>query len=258
MIRFASLGSGSKGNATLIEAGESPKDTRLLLDCGYSVVQVEKRLAKLGRSPKDISAIVVTHEHSDHIVGVGRLSRKYKIPVWLTVGTWNASRDIDFAETHFIDSHSDFDIQDIHLHPFPVPHDAREPCQFVFSDGVSRLGIATDLGCYTPYIVKHLSHLDALLLECNYDFEMLMHGGYPQALKNRVSGQKGHLDNNQATRLLQSLELSKLKHIVGMHVSEKNNLPEYAAKALCEGLDCEEDDVSLASQEDGFSWREIR
>jgi len=258
MIRFASLGSGSKGNATLIEAGISSKDTRLLLDCGYSVVQVEKRLARLGRTPQDLTAIVVTHEHSDHIGGVARLSRKYKLPVWLTVGTWNACRDIDFAETRFIDSHADFEIQDVNLHPFPVPHDAREPCQFVFSDGATRLAIATDLGCFTPHVLSHLSKVDGLLLECNYDHQMLMSGEYPQMLKNRVSGNKGHLDNKQATQLLKKMDLSRLKHIIGMHVSEKNNLPEFAINALCDGLNCEQHAVSLASQEDGFSWRELR
>lgn len=258
MIRFASLGSGSKGNAALIESGPAEKDTRLLLDCGYSVIELEKRLVRLKRSAKDIDAIVVTHEHSDHIAGVGRLSRKYKIPVWLTVGTWNACRDIDFADTHFIDSHADFEIDAIKLHPFPVPHDAREPCQFVFSDGAVRLGVATDLGCYTPHIVKHLNDVDALLLECNYDQKMLLTGEYPLSLKNRVAGIKGHLDNTQATQLLKNLKLPRLKHIIGMHISEKNNRPEYAINALCEGLGCGQDDVSLACQLDGFSWREIR
>ena len=257
MIRFASLGSGSKGNATLIESGPASNKTRLLLDCGYSVKEIEKRLARLERSADDIDAIIVTHEHSDHISGVGRLSRKYKIPVWLTAGTWDACRDSDFADTHFVDSHADFEINDIKLHPFPVPHDAREPCQFVFSDGAVRLGVATDLGCYTPHIVKHLNGVDALLLECNYDQNMLLTGEYPLSLKNRVAGIKGHLDNTQATQLLKNLKLPQLKHIIGMHVSEKNNRPEYATYALCEGLGCEQNDVSLACQSDGFSWREI-
>ena len=257
MIRFASLGSGSKGNATLIESGANDKDTRLLLDCGFSIKEVEKRFAKLDRIVETIDAIVVTHEHSDHIIGVGRLSRKYNIPVWLTPGTWDACRDSAFAETHFIDSHTDFEIKDIKLHPFPVPHDAREPCQFVFSDGAKRLGVATDLGCSTPHIVKHLSNVDGLLLECNYDQRMLMGGAYPQSLKDRVASVKGHLDNTHATQLLKSLELPQLKHIIGMHVSEKNNLPEYATKALCDGLGCEVNEVSLASQTEGFSWREL-
>ena len=257
MLRFASLGSGSKGNATLIEAGAKESDTRILLDCGFSVVEVENRLARLKRKPDFITAIVITHEHSDHVVGAGRLSRKYKIPVWLTVGTWLACKDKDFFETHFIDSHSDLIINDLQLHPFPVPHDAREPCQFVFSDGKSRLAIVTDLGSYTPHILSHLNQLDALLLECNYDEQMLLNGKYPYALKQRVSGRIGHLDNNQATRLLEKLDIGRLKHIVGMHISEKNNQPEYALEALCKGVGCNEEDINLATQKNGFEWLEL-
>lgn len=143
------------------------------------------------------------------------------------------------------------------MHPFPVPHDAREPCQFVFSDGVSRLGIATDLGSITPHVIAKLSNLDGLLLECNYDGEMLRNGIYTQKLKERVSGDKGHLDNKQATHLLKSIELDKLKHVIGMHVSEKNNTQEYATNALCEGMNCVESEVSIACQVNGFDWREL-
>lgn len=258
MIRFASLGSGSKGNATLIESGTGASDTRLLLDCGYSVVETERRLSRLERSAGDITAIMVTHEHADHISGVARLSRKYDIPVWLTVGTWNACRDIVFSDTHFINSHAAFSIGDIQLNPFPVPHDAREPCQFVFSDGACELGIVTDLGCYTPHIIKRLSRLKALLLECNYDHAMLLKGEYPVALKQRVASPRGHLDNRQSSELLKKIDTTQLNHLIGMHVSEKNNQPEFALDALCDGVGCERSDVSLACQVAGFGWREIR
>jgi len=257
MIRFASLGSGSKGNATLIESGEKGADTRILLDSGFSVKETEIRLNKLSRSANELTAIVITHEHSDHVIGAGRLSRKYNIPVWLTVGSWSKCKDKDFAKIHFIDSHADFEICDLKLHPYPVPHDAREPCQFVFSDGANRLGIATDLGCYTPHINDQLDNLDGLLLECNYDENMLFSGSYPQSLKARVAGNKGHLDNRQATQILKSLNLNKLKHIVGMHVSEKNNTQELAINALCEGMNCEQSAVSVATQTGGFDWREL-
>jgi len=257
MIRFASLGSGSKGNATLIESGINDTDTRILLDCGFSTKEIELRLAKHQRSANSIDAIVITHEHADHINGVGRLARKYEIPVWLTAGTWHKCRDSNFPDTHFIDSHNSFEIGDLELHPFPVPHDAREPCQFVFSDGKSQLGIATDLGSITPHVVSKLNNLDGLLLECNYDSKMLHNGIYPQKLKDRVSSNKGHLDNKQAKQLLQSIKLDKLQHIIGMHVSEKNNTQEYATAALCEGLNCPESEVSLACQLNGFEWREL-
>ena len=257
MIRFASLGSGSKGNATLIESGVKETDTRILLDCGFSTVEVESRLARLQRTAESITAIVITHEHSDHIKGVGRLARKYNIPVWLTVGTWDKCRDKEVADVRFIDCHHDFEIDAINLHPFPVPHDAREPCQFVFSDGVYRLGIATDLGSITPHVVEQLNNLDGLLIECNYDEQMLFSGSYPQSLKERVSGDKGHLDNKQSLQLLQNIGVNKLKHVIGMHISEKNNTPDYALDALCAGLNCEKNDVFLASQSDGFEWCEL-
>lgn len=254
MLRFASLGSGSKGNATLIESGK----TRLLLDCGFTLGETERRLHRLGCPPQSLTAILVTHEHGDHAAGVGRLSRRYKLPVWLTVGTRQAMRDVDFAQTHYINVHQPLAIHDIQVIPFPVPHDAREPCQFVFSDGNRNIGVLTDVGSHTPLIVQMLQQLDALLLECNYDATMLANGSYPPALKARVAGRYGHLDNRQATQLLAQLDVSRLQHLIGMHLSENNNLPEYAYQALCAGLNCSQDWIQLANQQDGIDWREVR
>lgn len=254
MLRFASLGSGSKGNGTLIESGK----TRILLDCGFALGETERRLQRLGCSPQSLTAILVTHEHGDHAAGVGRLSRRYNIPVWLTVGTYHALRDVKFAQTHYINVHQALNIQDLQVTPFPVPHDAREPCQFVFSDGSHKLGILTDVGSYTPLIVQMLQRLDALMLECNYDAVMLANGAYPPSLKARVAGRYGHLDNKQSTGLLEQLDISQLQHLVGMHLSENNNLPDYAYQALCTGVGCEQNWIQLANQEDGISWREVR
>jgi len=253
MIRFASLGSGSKGNATLIEVGR----TRILLDCGFSVKETEKRLLRLGCEAASLSGVVITHEHGDHVNGAGRLSRKYKLPVWMTVGTHQATKDTVFTETQFIDPHDSFSIGGIHLQAFPVPHDAREPCQFVFSDGQSRLGVLSDLGRETPHVLNHLSGVDALVLECNYDHKMLMEGEYPYSLKQRVAGGLGHLDNRQSEAILKKLDLSKLKHLIGAHVSEKNNRTELAQAALYQGAGCEQEWVSMASQAYGYDWREI-
>lgn len=251
MLRFASLGSGSKGNATLVESGK----TRILIDCGFTLGEVEKRLWRLGCDPDQLTAIVVTHEHGDHANGVGRLSRRYKIPVWGSVGTFNSMRDNEFARFQSINIHQPFNIQALELYPFPVPHDAREPCQLVVSDGQWRLGLLTDTGSFTPCIKEHLSQVDALLLECNYDPHMLANGPYHFQLKQRVASHWGHLANPQATQLLQQLDTSKLQHIVGMHLSEQNNLPEYAQAALAEGLNCTASDVALACQANGFDWR---
>lgn len=138
-----------------------------------------------------------------------------------------------------------------------MPHDAREPCQFVFSDGAVHLGVLTDTGSETPHIIETLNSLDALLLECNYDQTMLMNGPYPYGLKVRVAGIYGHLDNRQAASLLAKLNQSKLKHLIGMHISEKNNHNDLAKKALCDALGCEKKWMQLASQSAGFAWCEI-
>ncbi|MEZ5535237.1 MAG: MBL fold metallo-hydrolase [Thiolinea sp.] len=254
MLRFASLGSGSKGNSTLIECGK----TRVLVDCGFSLAETERRLHRLGCSPDRLTAILITHEHGDHANGVGRLSRRYKIPVWLTVGTHNMVRDNKFSSQHFINVNNPFEVADLHITPYPVPHDAREPCQFVFSDGAKRLGVLTDAGSVTPHMVELLQKLDGLLLECNYDARMLATGPYPPKLKTRVGGRYGHMDNLQSRELLQQIELDALQHLVGMHLSEKNNLPEHAQRALCDGVGCESHWVTLATQEEGFDWRELR
>lgn len=254
MLRFASLGSGSKGNGMLIESGK----TRILLDCGFTLGETERRLHRLGCPPQSITAILVTHEHGDHAGGVGRLSRRYGLPVWLTVGSNHAMRDNRFARTHYVNVHQSLEIDDLHITPFPVPHDAREPCQFVFSNGNHRLGVLTDVGSHTPLIIEMLQGLDALMLECNYDAVMLANGPYPPSLKARVAGRYGHLDNHQSTQLLEQLDLGALQHLVGMHLSENNNLPQHAYQALCSGVGCEKSWIQLANQDDGIGWLEVR
>ncbi len=139
-MRFASLGSGSRGNATLVEAGK----TLVMVDCGFSCAEVERRMARLERLPEDLAGILVTHEHADHISGVGRLARKYKLPVWMTPGTSAMQKDPDGVQVEWFNGHQPFLIGDLEIHPFPVPHDAREPCQFRFSDGTRQLGLLTD------------------------------------------------------------------------------------------------------------------
>lgn len=254
MLRFSSLGSGSKGNATLIECGK----TRILVDCGFSLAETERRLHRLDCPPDSLSGILITHEHGDHANGVGRLSRRHKIPVWLTVGTYNVVKDKKFSHTNFINVNNGFEIADLQVSPYPVPHDAREPCQFVFSDGDKRLGLLTDAGSITPYMVDLLQKLDGLLLECNYDARMLAIGPYPPKLKTRVGGNYGHLDNMQSTDLLKRIDLGGLQHLLGMHLSEKNNHPDHAQRALSDGLGCALNEVTLATQDSGFDWRELR
>ena len=158
---------------------------------------------------------------------------------------------------HIIDAHTRFDLQDIEVNPYPVPHDAREPAQFVFGDGVRKFGVLTDVGSVTPHIVAMLQGCDGLLLECNHDLDMLRTGPYAHSLKKRVGGWLGHLDNQTSAQLLAQLDNSKLKHLVAAHLSEKNNTPALAQQALSEVLQCAADWVQIASQQQGLDWRTL-
>jgi phosphoribosyl 1,2-cyclic phosphodiesterase len=249
-MRFASLGSGSEGNGLVVEAGR----TRVMLDCGFGLAETVSRLARLGLQPHDLTGIIVTHEHGDHIGGAGRFARKYGLPVWLTAGTLAMAQDMDRVEVRVIDSHALFALDDLAVQPFPVPHDAREPVQFVFGDGAARLGVLTDAGCSTPHIEAMLAGVDALVLECNHDREMLANGAYPAGLKARVGGRFGHLENSQSAELLGRLAHPKLQCVMAAHISQKNNTPALARRALARALDCADHDIRVACQSAGFDW----
>lgn len=254
-MRFASLGSGSRGNALVVEAGK----TRVMLDCGFTVRETVARLSRLDLQPADLSAILVSHEHSDHIGGVAAFARKFNLPVWLTHGSYSsaATQFQDGQPLHLFDSHCRFSVGAIEIEPYPVPHDAREPAQFVFGDGARRLGVLTDAGCSTPHIEATLKRCHALVLECNHDAEMLRNGPYPPSLKRRVAGRLGHLENAAAADLLAKLDAGLLQHVVAAHLSDKNNFPHLARQALSQVLNCEMEWVGIASQETGFDWRQI-
>ncbi len=255
MMRFASLGSGSGGNALLVEAG----NTRILLDCGFGLAAVTARLARIELVPGDIDAIIVTHEHDDHAGGVARLVRRHELPVYLTYGTLAAlGRDrAALPEAVLIDGHVPFAIGDIEVRPYPVPHDAREPVQFVLGDGAASLGVLTDVGAPTPYVAQMLSGLEALVLECNHDRAMLEASAYPATLRERIAGRFGHLENAAAAQLLGELDCSRLQHVIAAHLSQQNNTPELARAALAGALGCEAEWIGVATQEEGFAWRQI-
>ncbi|MEQ1583142.1 MAG: MBL fold metallo-hydrolase [Candidatus Nitrotoga sp.] len=254
-MRFASLGSGSEGNALVVQAGS----TCVLMDCGFPLTDTCARLARLGLAPGSLNGIVVTHEHGDHIAGVARLASKHSIPIWLTHGTFRAQFKLlgNLPQLTKIDPHLPFAIDGLLVHPFLVPHDAAEPVQYMFSDGAKRLGVLTDIGCSTPHIETTLSGCDALVLECNHDAALLANSDYPLSLKRRVGGRFGHLNNADAAALLSRLDYSRLQHIVAAHLSRKNNTPELAVHALSTALNCNPAWVAVATQDEGFSWREI-
>lgn len=254
-MRFALLGSGSEGNALVVCVGQ----TCVLMDCGFGLRETERRLARLGLSPGQLGGIVVTHEHGDHIAGVAKLAKAHKLPVWLTHGTLRRqesafARDVVVTE---IAPESSFPIGDVHVHPYPVPHDSAEPVQFVFGDGDRRLAVLTDAGHVTSHIESVLTGCDALVLECNHDADMLERGKYPPSLKRRVGGHYGHLNNQQAAALLAKLDCGRLQHLVAAHLSQQNNKPELAVQALSAVLGCAEDWVGVATQAEGTGWREL-
>ena len=253
-MRFASLGSGSAGNALIVEHG----GTYVLLDCGFSVKETSARLVRLGVSPDQLSGILVTHEHDDHAAGAFRLASKYRLPVFLSHGTRAALNPIvEGGHLHIIDGHVAFGIGNLEIHPYTVPHDAREPLQFVISSGSHRLGVLTDTGTTTPHIEMMLSGCHALVLECNHDTQLLNQSSYPWSLKQRISGRLGHLDNNAAAKILSRLNNHFLQHIIAAHLSEQNNRPELAQAALSEVLNCENNWIGIADQSLGFDWRSI-
>ena len=256
-MRFASLGSGSAGNALLVEVNR----TAVLLDCGFSIKETVSRLARLQLEPECIAGIVVTHEHDDHASGVFKFAAKYNTPIWLTYGTLKmVSRYLPNRhnlQINVVDSHTAFNIDDVEVKPFPVPHDAREPMQCVFSDGQHRLGVLTDVGRSTPHIEAQLSGCSALVLECNHDVNMLQNGPYAWSLKKRVGGDLGHLENSDSANLLAKLDNQYLQHIVAAHLSAKNNTPALAQAALASVLSCGADWVGIADQALGFDWRDI-
>lgn len=254
MIRFASLGSGSAGNALLVERGS----TCLMVDCGFGLRETVARLQNHQRSPAELAGILVTHEHGDHIGGVFRLARKYGLPVWLTHGTWAATRETDAGlDLRIIDSHRPFAVGELEVQPFPVPHDAREPVQFLFSDGERTLAVLTDIGEATPHVCAMLSGCSGLVLECNHDADMLARSAYPASVKRRIAGRYGHLENGAAAALLRQIDRSRLQHLVAAHLSERNNSPALVLDVLAQALDCDRNWIGVAAPDSGFAWREL-
>ncbi|WP_043110221.1 MBL fold metallo-hydrolase [Polycyclovorans algicola] len=252
-LRFASLGSGSKGNATVVEGG----GTRVLIDCGFGLRETAARLARLDLLPQQIDAILVTHEHGDHAGGVAPLARRWNIPVHLTHGTARSHRAFAGMALHCFDADVDFEIGALRIRAFSVPHDAAQPCQYrVECCGVG-LGVVSDLGHVSANVVHALQGVDALALECNHDPQLLAAGPYPPSLKARVGGDWGHLANAQAAQLLARLDLTRLQHLWLTHLSEVNNSPAHALDAVAPALADHALQAHCANQSQGFDWCEV-
>lgn len=254
MFRFASLGSGSRGNATLVQGGS----TTLLIDCGFPFKEVRRRCLALGIDPQQIDALFLTHEHGDHMRGAGATARALDCPVWMSHGTWHGADFGRLPAVHLFGSHDGpVTVGELTVHPVPVPHDAREPAQYVVHWRETRLGLLTDLGCHTPHVVECYRELDALLLECNHDTAMLANGPYPPSLQARVGGGYGHLNNTQAAEILSLIRHDRLRHLVAAHISEKNNTPELAVEALCGSVPEIRSRLKVLSQDQASDWFEI-
>ena len=254
-MKFASLGSGSEGNALLISAASGTTSTTVMLDCGFGIKETEHRLARLGLAPTALSGIVVTHEHQDHVGGVFKFARRHQIPVWLSFGTYQAVRaDCKDVTMHFCRDGDHLAIGDLQLSPYTVPHDAREPLQYLATDGRFKLGVLTDAGQSTPHLVQALGGCDALMLECNHDRQMLAESAYPPSLKQRIGGAYGHLSNEASAQILAAIDQSRLRKVVGAHLSSKNNTEALAREALHSALNLDRTEVMMACQAEGFDW----
>jgi phosphoribosyl 1,2-cyclic phosphodiesterase len=255
MLRFKNLGSGSTGNATLVQAREGARLTHLLVDCGLGIRQLEQRLGKAGLLAEQVDAIFITHEHGDHIGCAHQLALRERIPVWMSHGTWSAIGEPDFDGLLRIARDAvAMDIGALQVVPFTVPHDAREPLQLSCGDGATRMGVLTDLGHATSHVLQQLAGCRSLVLECNHDPDLLQASGYPPFLKRRVGGDWGHLANGAAAAIAASLQACGLQQVLAAHLSEQNNRPALAQAAIAMALGCGPDDVHVAHPAQGSGW----
>jgi phosphoribosyl 1,2-cyclic phosphodiesterase len=259
-MRFCNLGSGSAGNASLVEASQGITQTRLLIDCGFSERELLRRLARADCTAADISAIFITHEHGDHAGCALAFAQRHRVPLWTSRGTWRAigKEGFDQKLLRLVQDGQCLPLGDMELHAFAVPHDAHEPLQLHCSDGARKLGVLTDLGSLTDKVAQALQHCDALLLECNHDEDMLRTSRYHAALKKRILGSHGHLSNTLAADLLAQCLHPKLQWVAAAHLSASNNLPSLAAAALAEVLNTPPESIPVALQSEGLDWMDIR
>lgn len=233
-MRFIPLGSGSQGNATLVEMA----GTRVLVDAGLSASALARRLEAVGVAPGEVACLLLTHEHEDHARGAARFSTRHGVPA---ACSWQTLEALDCSPSHFaewiaLDDEGPLDLGALRVEPFPVPHDAARPVGFVLHGEGLAVGVATDLGHVTPLVRERLRACHVLLLETNHDDELLQHGPYPWSLKQRVAGRFGHLSNDEAGAALVELAGPDCRAVVLGHLSEQNNTPALARRACATAL----------------------
>ena len=239
------LASGSRGNAIYISDGL----TSILVDAGLSGIEIRRRLKSRGLSPKDLDAILVTHEHSDHIQSVGVLSRQLKLPIYLNRKIEKkASIGNSVHEIRTFQCGSTFQINNLVVHPFAISHDATNPVGFTIGQNGKRIGLATDLGTITPLVKANLKHCHLLIIEANHDSDMLVNGPYPWPLKQRIQSRSGHLSNQQSKNLLMALQHRGLEHVILAHLSETNNTPQKVLDEVSKALTLCKPRLTVASQ----------
>ncbi len=227
------LASGSKGNSLYV----SCRNNSILIDAGLSGIEIERRLNILNIRPESLTAIIITHEHSDHVKGAGILSRRFKLPVYITQKTYEAAQGLGKIEDLcFFECGTPFEIDQILVTPFSTSHDATDPAGLTMEYNDDKIGIATDLGIVTTLVKEHLKNSTLLYLESNHDLDMLINGSYPWHLKQRIKGRTGHLSNIDAGMLLSELGTDALKHVILAHLSEENNCPQKAVQEISKSL----------------------
>lgn len=244
-MRFCCLGSGSRGNAFVVEHGA----TTLLVDCGFSASRLQRRLHEHFVNIAEINAVLIGHEHGDHTAGLASLAAA-NIPAYMTSGT---ARALKFRGAHIIRSGESFDIGDLHIAPITVPHDAAEPVHFVINE---RLGIFTDMGHITPVVRDACRELDTLIIECNYAAELLAaNTRYPEQVKKRIAGKYGHLENTTAAALVADVDSARLRNVVATHLSAENNTESRVREALSRA--CNASKITIADQQNGCEWMSV-
>lgn len=242
-VGVSALASGSKGNSVYIDGPEGA----LLVDAGLSAREIMRRLALIGGSPDRIAGILVTHDHSDHLRGVRVLSKRLGLTVYGTADTLAAADLPDSTSVKIINSSDDFTVAGFSVKSFSLPHDARDPVGYVLAKDDVKIGIATDLGFATALVRRRLAGCDMLILESNYDEDMLLEGPYPWFLKQRIRSRKGHLSNEASSQVLSELLHSNLQHVVLAHLSEVNNSPEAALGEAAGAVGVRENGLDLTA-----------